>query len=82
METWVKNLISLEKDLQIPFNFMLKSFNEMKEFKKMINFICLLKEFSEKSGKYLIYQQFKTNIVERVQKSPSAYSIDNLIEYF
>jgi hypothetical protein len=81
METCVKNLISLDKDLQIPFNFMLKSFNEMKAFKKIINFICLLKEFSEKSGKDSIYQQFKTNIVERVLKSPSAYSLDNLIEY-
>jgi hypothetical protein len=82
METWVKNLISLEKDLQIPFNFMVQSFNEMKSFKKMINFISLVKEFSEKSGKELIYQQLKTNVVERVQKSPSVYSIDNLIEYF
>jgi hypothetical protein len=82
METWVKNLISLDKDLQIPFNFMVQSFNEMKAFKKMINFISLVKEFSEKSGKDLIYQQLKTNVVERVQKSPSAYSVDNLIEYF
>jgi hypothetical protein len=86
IDDWIKNLIKIGKgkDLYSPFQFIVQAFHEKKTFMKMILVLKHVKEISQKTeeGDDSIYQQLKGIVLERVQKNPSAYSIDNLIEYF
>jgi hypothetical protein len=71
------------KDLYSSFQFIVQAFHEKKTFMKMILVLKHVKEISQNTeGDDSIYQQLKGIVLERVQKNPSAYSVDNLIEYF